>query len=53
MKADLLTSLRKFKKSAKLDPVENFITEAFAWLLMKKIGQAYYQRYCRITDWYK
>ncbi len=33
MKTDLLTSLRKYKKTANADPIENFITEAFAWLL--------------------
>ena len=33
MKTDLLTSLRKYKVTDKQDPIENFITEAFAWLL--------------------
>jgi len=33
MNDDLLISLRKFKRSDKRDPIENFITEAFAWLL--------------------
>lgn len=33
MKTDLLTSLRKYKVTDKRDPIENFITEAFAWLL--------------------
>ena len=32
MKSDLLTSLRKYKITER-DPIENFITEAFAWLL--------------------
>ena len=33
MKIDLLTSLRKYKVTDKRDPIENFMTEAFAWLL--------------------
>ena len=33
MKNDLLTSLRKYRVTDKKDPIENFITEAFAWLL--------------------
>jgi len=33
MDNDLFNSLRKYKKTDKLDPIENFITEAFAWLL--------------------
>lgn len=33
MKADLLTSLRRYNVTDKRDPIENFLTEAFAWLL--------------------
>ena len=33
MKNDLLTSLRKYRITHKRDSKENFITEAFAWLL--------------------
>ena len=33
MKNDLLISLRKYRVTEKRDPIENFITEAFAWLL--------------------
>jgi len=33
MDNELFTTLRKYKISDKKDPVENFITEAFAWLL--------------------
>ena len=33
MKTDLFTSLRKYRTTDKKNPVENFVTEAFAWLL--------------------
>jgi hypothetical protein len=32
-KSSLLTALRKYRPRANSDPLENFITEAFAWLL--------------------
>ncbi|MGO2135550.1 MAG: hypothetical protein ACTH3S_08985 [Marinobacter sp.] len=34
----LLTSLRKYRPRENTNPVENFITEAFAWLLRKDDG---------------
>jgi len=33
MNNDLLVSLRKYNTTAKKNPVENFITESFAWML--------------------
>ena len=33
--SSLLTSLRKYRPRENSNPVENFITEAFAWLLRK------------------
>lgn len=33
MKTNLLTSLRKYRPRVNSDPLENFITEAFSWLL--------------------
>jgi PD-(D/E)XK nuclease superfamily len=32
----LFSALRKYPKSQELDPIENFITEGFAWLLRNK-----------------
>jgi PD-(D/E)XK nuclease superfamily len=32
----LFTALRRYPKSQELDPIENFITEGFAWLLRNK-----------------
>ena len=32
----LFSALRKYPKSKELDPIENFITEGFAWLLRNK-----------------
>jgi hypothetical protein len=32
----LSSALRKYPKSQELDPIENFITEGFAWLLRNK-----------------
>ncbi|MCC5659182.1 PD-(D/E)XK nuclease family protein [Nostoc sp. XA010] len=34
----LFRALRKYPKSQELDPIENFITEGFAWLLRNKAG---------------
>lgn len=37
-KTSLLTALRKYRPRDKSDPLENFITEAFAWLLHNHEG---------------
>lgn len=36
MSDSLFSALRKYPKSQELDPIENFITEGFAWLLRNK-----------------
>ncbi|HEY9804423.1 MAG TPA: hypothetical protein V6D25_29090 [Leptolyngbyaceae cyanobacterium] len=36
MADSLFSALRKYPKSQELDPIENFITEGFAWLLRNK-----------------
>lgn len=38
MKTSLLCALRSFRPREDLDPLENFITEAFAWLLINREG---------------
>lgn len=38
----LLTALRKYQPGADRDPVENFVTEAFAWLLKSHPGFSHY-----------
>jgi len=38
MKTSLLTALRNFRPREGLYPLENFITEAFAWLLINREG---------------
>ncbi len=42
----LFTSLRKYRPREKNDPLENFVTEAFAWLLRKdsELGQYFIGR---------
>ena len=42
MKSNLLSSLRKYRPRENTDPLENFITEAFAWLLQNHPGFSEY-----------
>ena len=42
MNTDLFTSLRKYRPRDGHDPLENFITEAFAWLLRSDINFSNY-----------
>lgn len=35
-KTNLLTALRKYRPRDNIDPLENFVTEAFAWLLINQ-----------------
>jgi hypothetical protein len=35
-KTNLLTALRKYRPRDNHDPLENFVTEAFAWLLINQ-----------------
>ena len=42
MNTDLFTSLRKYRPRDGHDPLENFITEAFAWLLRSDVNFSNY-----------
>jgi hypothetical protein len=33
----LFSALRKYPKSQELDPIENFLTEGFAWVCIKSM----------------
>ncbi len=42
MSSDLFTSLRKYAPHSNNDPIENFITEAFSWILRNNINLGVY-----------